>query len=119
MQHQHQQQRAFKKKAIQEMAAKLPARNRVKGLFTRDMTAEVLKLSHSWRLEGHVNYSIYCGFASKLSDCLNVMRCLCHICFDSSADLHPKQDPVRAIALNLGGIPVNAPALPNFKIVAS
>ncbi len=32
-----------------------------------------------------------------------------------AANLHPKQDPVRANALNLGGIPVNAPALPYFQ----
>ena len=35
-----------------------------------------------------------------------------------AANLHPKQDPLRANALNLGGIPVNAPVLPNFKIAA-
>jgi len=49
------------------------------------MTAEVLKLSHSRRLQGHFNYSIYCGFASKLHEFLYVMRSLCHICFDSSS----------------------------------
>jgi hypothetical protein len=32
-----------------------------------------------------------------------------------AANLHPKQDPVRANALNLGGIPVNAPAMPYFQ----